>query len=137
MDYFVLKENILLWCSQRSILTTTNITKQIFLFDGLAWKHASTQIVFTAITIRLNEKYFLLCYQAWKHYPVYTISQTKCTTSIFVWRTALKSWWFHADCHHSNYQMLKQNVLPYIISHKCTTNIFVWWSGFKTLFHED
>lgn len=39
-----------------SILATTNIMQQIFLFDSLAQKHAYAQIVFTAITICLNEK---------------------------------------------------------------------------------
>ena len=32
----------------------------MFLFEGLAWKHACAQIVFIAIIIRLNEKYFLI-----------------------------------------------------------------------------
>ena len=45
MDYFVLKENILLWCSQRSILPKTNIIRQILLFDDLASKNDSVQIV--------------------------------------------------------------------------------------------
>ena len=58
MDYFVLKENILLWCTQKSILPMKNIKWQIFLFDGLAWKHAFAQIVFTTVTICLNKKYF-------------------------------------------------------------------------------
>ena len=78
-----------------------------------------------------------------KH-PVYIISQTKCTTNIFVWRSGLKTW-FHTDCHHSNYQMLKGKVfcglaweclVVYIISHKCAANIFVWQSGLRT-FHGD
>ena len=56
---FCFRENILLWCSQPSILPKTNITQQIFLFEGLAWKHGSTQIVFTAIIICLNKIYFL------------------------------------------------------------------------------
>ena len=108
MDYIVLKGNILLWCNQPSLLPATNITRQIFLFDGLAWNHASAQIVSTAVTICLNDKYFLFCDRTWKH-PVYIISQTRCSTNIFVWWSGLKTW-FHADCCHSNYQMLKQTV---------------------------
>ena len=60
MDFLVLKEIILLWCSQPPVSPKTNITQQIFLFDHLAWKHGSAQIIFATITIRLNEMYFLL-----------------------------------------------------------------------------
>ena len=81
-----------------------------------------------------------------KHYPVYIISETKCSTNIFIWWSGLKTW-FHADCLHKNYQM-QQKVflfrsmvwkcfLVYIISHKCTANIFVWCSGLKALYHGD
>ena len=64
MDFFNLKENILLRCSQPSILSKTNVTQQIFLFEGLALKQASAQIVFTAMIIQLNEMYFLFYDQA-------------------------------------------------------------------------
>ena len=89
-EFFVLKENILC-CSQLSVLPMTNITQQIFWFDGLAWKHASAHILFTTSIINLSKKYFLFCDQAWKHYPVYIISQTNCTTNIFVWQLGLKT----------------------------------------------
>ena len=56
MDYFVLKENILLWSSQPAILPTKNITQQIFLFDGLALKHVSEQTVFHT----LKQKVFFI-----------------------------------------------------------------------------
>ena len=81
-----------------------------------------------------------------KHNPVYIISETKCSTNLFIWWSGLKTW-FHADCLHNNYQM-QQKVflfrsmvwkcfLVYIISHKCTANIFVWCSGLKVLYHGD
>ena len=81
-----------------------------------------------------------------KHNPVYIISETKCSTNLFIWWSGLKTW-FHADCLHNNYQM-QQKVflfrsmvwkcfLVYIISHKCTANISVWCSGLKTLSHGD
>ena len=135
MDCFNLKENILLCLGQPSILPTTKITWQIFLFDGLASKYAQAQIVFIEITTGSNENY-LFCDQAWKHYPIYIISQTKCTTNIFIWQSYSKAW-FHGECCHSNYQMLRPNVvfvslpslkmfLVFFISHKCTVNIFVW-----------
>ena len=133
MGYLVLKGKILLRCSQPSILPTKNITRQVFLFDGLAWKRISTQIVFTSIIIRLNEKYLSICDRAWKH-PVYIVSQTEYLTNIFICRSGLKTR-FQKDCRHSSYQMLKRNVFlvswpglkmyckVYIISHKCATNI--------------
>ena len=58
MNYFVLKENVSLWGSQPSILGTISITRQRFLFDSLASKHASTQIVFTTFMIYLDESIF-------------------------------------------------------------------------------
>ena len=85
------------------------IAQQICLFYSLAWKHASPQIFFATITIGWNEKHFLFCNWTWKHYPVYIISQTNCTTSIFIWQSCLKTR-FNRDCHHSNYQMLKWNI---------------------------
>ena len=120
-----------------------NITWQIFLFDGLACKHASAQIVFTAVTTGLNKRYFLFCDCAWKLYPVYIISQTKCITNIFIWQSCLKTW-FNADCHHSNYEMLKWNLffvsLP-SLKMFCSVyyqllvhSKYFWQSGLKT-FH--
>ena len=55
-----------------------------------------------------KQKLFFILWQGMKrkHYPMYIISQTKYTTNIFVWGSGLKTW-FHTDCHHSNYQMLK------------------------------
>ena len=94
------------------------IAQQIFLFYSLAWKHASPQIFFATITIGWNEKHFLFCNWTWKHYPVYIISQTNCTTSIFIWQSCLKTR-FNRDCHHSNYQMLKWNIF------------FVLWPSLK------
>ena len=70
-----MKENILssyIWY----ILLTPCITQKIYIFDGLAWKHAFAQIVFPAITIHLNKKYILFCDGAWKHYLLHIISQT-------------------------------------------------------------
>ena len=124
----------------------TNITQQIFLFDGLAWKHASTH-VFTAIIIRINESIYFVTGLERKHYLVYIISHTKCATNIFVWQSGLKTW-FHVDFHHSNYQMLKRTVFfvscpglemfcgVYYPS-QVHSKYFVWQSGLKTLFHGD
>ena len=122
MEFFVLKENILLWCSQPSILPTTNITRQIFLFDGLAWKHTSAQRLQSSYRRHKRKVFFIL----WlglkrKHYPMYIISKAKCTTKISVWRSDLRTW-FHADCCHSNCQMLKRKVF------------FVSWPGLKMFY---
>ena len=68
-----------------------------------------------------NEKYFLFCDLVWKHRPVYIISQTKCTTNIFVWRSGLQTQ-FHADRRHSNYQMLTRKAF------------FVPWLGMKIFY---
>ena len=56
-----------------------------------------------------------------KHYPVYIISQIKCTKNIFVWQSGLKTW-LHVDCCHSNYQMLKWKVF------------FISWFGLKMFY---
>ena len=75
---------------------------------------------------------------AWKHYSIYIISQTKCTTNIFVWRSGLKTW-FHKDCHNRKYFLFHcpawKCFVVLIISRKCTANIFVSQSGLKTLLH--
>ena len=131
MQFFILKENILLWCSQPSILPTRNITQQIFLFDGLAWKHASTkmssqqlyalffilwrglkrkhystQIVVTAIIKCLSKKYFLFYGPAWKCFVVYIISHKR-TTNTFVWLSGLKTL-FHGDYWFQQYILVAQ-----------------------------
>ena len=65
----------------------------------------------------LNENYFLFCDWAWKH-PVHIISQNKYTINVFIQWSSLKTW-FHTDCCHRNYQMLKWNIF------------FVLWRGLK------
>ena len=97
----------------------TNITHFFFVWSGLKTSfctdcpqsnyHKLKQTVF-----------FSFCHQVktLKHYPVYIISQTKCTTNIFVWQSGFKTW-FRRDCYHSNYQMLMQKVF------------FVLWTGLK------
>ena len=82
---FVLKENILLWCSQASILPMTNIfvwwssLKTCFCKDCL---HSNYHT--------LKRKVFILWPGLKIKYPVYIISQTKCTTNIFAWWSGLK-----------------------------------------------
>ena len=47
MDYFILKENILLWFIQPSILPKTNITQQVFLFGPFSCEaHDSQKDIF-------------------------------------------------------------------------------------------
>ena len=101
-------------------------------------------MVFIAIIIHLSEKYFLFCNQAWKHYVVYIISQTKCTTNIFVSQARKHSTQIVVTaiikCLNEKYFLFRgqswKSFIVYIISHKCTANIFVWCSGLKT-FHGD
>ena len=102
------------WCSQQSILPTTNI---------FVWS-SNLKICFHTDCFHCSytRKVFIL----WlglkrKHYPVYIISQIKCTKNIFVWQSGLKTW-FHVDCCHSNYQMLKWKVF------------FISWSGLKMFY---
>ena len=154
MDYFVLKENILLWCSQPSILPKTNITRQILLFDGLASKHDSVQIVLKAITISLNEKNIfyvvtgleniIQCVLSVK-YPVYItinifilILLTVMLENMIPRRLSSKQLPnAYAKCIFLFRRPAWKCFVVDIISHKRTANIFVWQSGLKTLFHED
>ena len=47
MNYFILKENILLWFIQPSILPKTNITQQVFLFGPFSCEaHDSQKDIF-------------------------------------------------------------------------------------------
>ena len=113
MNYFILKENILSWCSQTSILPTTNILSW---WSGLKTGFCFCTDCFHSSYHMLKQKVF--CDWDWKHYPVYIISQTKSTANIFIWWSYLKTW-FQGDCHHSNYQMLTWNAF------------FVLWPGLK------
>ena len=86
MDFFILKQNSLLWCSQTSTLNKTNITWNILLFDGLAWKHASQleNMLYSLSSQQLSDAYtmyFLFCDSAWKH-PVCCDQVTQCSGSL-------------------------------------------------------
>ena len=131
-----------------SILPTTNITEETFLFDGLAWKHASIQIVFTAIIKHLDKKCFLFCDWAWKENVIQCILSVKLSVAqIFLFDGEA---WKHDSmqtvfatiikCSKKYFLfcgMVWKCFLVYIISHKCTANIFVWCSGLKVLYHGD
>ena len=51
----------------------------------------------------INKKYFLFCDWTWKE-------SIQCILSVKL--RAPQRIWFHANCHHSNYQILKWKVLP-------------------------
>ena len=117
MDFFILKEKILLRCSQPSILSKTNVTQQIFLFEGLALKQASAQIVFTAMIIQLNEMYFLFYDQAWKHYPVYIVIRL---LSVQVHRhLALLAWQAQMMSHHTRQKKYELHMIARIHNIAC------------------
>ena len=76
MDFFILKENILLWCSQPSILPTTDclhsnyhMFKQKVFFCDWAWKE--NIIIQCTLSVKLNAPQIsLFDVQAWKHYSM-------------------------------------------------------------------
>ena len=113
------KENII-----QFILSVKLNAPQIFLFDGQAWKHDSTQIVVTAIIKCLSKKYFLFYGPAWKCFVVYIISHKR-TTNTFVWLSGLKTL-FHGDYWLQQYILVAQE------PHTRWKYFFLSLPGFKT-----
>ena len=104
-----------------SILLTTNIAEEKSLFDGLAWKHPSIQIVFTAIIIHLNKKCFLFCDWAWKENIIQCILSVKLSVAqIFLFDDQA---WKHDSM---------QTVFTKII--KCSKKYFCFVAWFENVF---
>ena len=120
MDFFILKKKIFFNSAVNHLYNLWQILHKYFWQSGLKTCFC-TDCYHTTIIIYLNKKYFLFCDQAWKHYPVYIISQTKCITSII-----------HLSESIFCFMAWLKNILHLISSGKP-----VWQPGLKTWFCGD
>ena len=106
MDYFILKEYIVLWRSQPSITYDKYYTTNIFIWrSGLKTCFHTDRL--PSDYHKLKQNVFFILWQEWKHYPVFIISQTKSAANIFVWLPGLKTL-FHGDYRLQQYILVEQ-----------------------------